>query len=72
MKKPIINLISFASFIVSMVFFIIATQKSYIDDVTGREYGFGYGATASIFFILGIIIVCIRLGVVFIKNQKQK
>lgn len=69
MKKPIINVVTFTPFIISMIFWIISTQKSYID-ANGLEHGFAYLASTSLFFILGIIIVCIRLGVSFIKKKK--
>lgn len=67
MKKYIINLILCIPFILSILFFIKRSTMKYIVEINGVliEQGFGYSAMGVILFILGILLVCIRIGIYF-------
>lgn len=72
MKKFIINLFFILPFILSIFFF---TLRSTIHDIVTVdnsiiEQGFGYSAIAIILFVLGILLVCVRIAVYLYKNYK--
>ena len=73
MRKLFINLITFVPFIFSMVLFKInaITPDIAQSDGTIVEQGFGYSAAGAIPCVLGIVIVCIRLGLYFYKKIKN-
>ena len=72
MKKFLINLFLTLPFILSIFFF---TLRSTIHDIVNIddsiiEQGFGYSAIATILFVVGILLVCIRIVVYLYKNYK--
>lgn len=72
MKKYIINLILCIPFILSILFFIKRSTMQDIVEINGVliEQGFGYSAMGVILFILGILLVCIRIGIYFYIKLK--
>lgn len=73
MKKLIMNLITFTPFIFSMILFKIRTTTPDIVYSNGKtvEQGFGYSAAGAILCLLGIIMICVRLGLYFYKKIKK-
>ena len=73
MKKYIINLILCIPFILSILFFIKRSTMQDVLEVNGVliEQGFGYSAIGIILFILGILLVCIKIGIYFLKKQTK-
>lgn len=72
MKRYIINLILCIPFILSILFFIKRSTMQDIVEINGVliEQGFGYSAMGVILFILGILLVCIRIGIYFYIKLK--
>lgn len=70
MKRYIVNLILCIPFILSIFFFIKRRTIQEIVEVNGIiiEQGFGYSAMGVILFILGILLVSMRIGIYFLKN----
>lgn len=74
MKRYIINLILCIPFILSILFFIKRSTMQDILEVNGVliEQGFGYSAIGVILFILGILLVCIKIRIYFLEKQTKQ
>ena len=74
MKRYIVNLILCIPFILSIFFFIKRRTIQEIVEINGVliEQGFGYSAMGVILFILGILLVCIKIGIYFLEKQTKQ